>query len=290
MPETIVAGLTDGGLYGLLAVGIVLVYKGSRVLNFAQGEIGNFGLFIAWWVITRLEFPWLLGALAAIFVCGLLGFLFDRIVVQTMGDTSRISVTVATIGFLLLLLGAEFRIWGPSPQILQAPIGGLGPQIFGFFLSPTRMLALITVAIIGLGLGAFLRYTDFGLGVLAASQDRDAARLVGVPLKKVSSFTWVAAGVVSAIAALLVAPTITLFTAGLMTALFVRGLAAALLGGLTSLPGAFAGGLAVGVIEAVVPKALSGVEFPGIGAVAVMLVVVAVLLLRPQGIFGGARA
>jgi branched-chain amino acid transport system permease protein len=290
VPETIVAGLTDGGLYGLLAVGIVLVYKGSRVLNFAQGEIGNLGLFAAWWVISERGLPWAVGALAAVLICGGIGLLFDRLVIQAMGDTSRISLTVATIGLLLLLLGVEFVVWGPSPQILRPPIEGLGPEVFGFFLSPTRILAVGTVAAIGLGLGAFLRYTDFGLGVLAASQDRDAARLVGVPLKRVSSFTWIVAGVLSAVAALLVAPVITLFRAGLMTALFVRGLAAALLGGLTSLPGAFVGGLAIGVIESVVPRLLSGVDFPGIGAVAVMLVVVAVLLFRPEGIFGAARA
>lgn len=290
MLGTIVAGLANGGMYGLLAVGIVLVYKGSRVLNFAQGEIGNIGLFVAWAIITKLEMPWLVGALGAVALGAAIGFVFERLVVRNMGDASRISLTVATIGLLLLLLGAQFQFWGPSPQILRPPIEGVGPEVFGFFISPTRMLALATVAVIGIGLGAFLTYTDFGLGVLAASQDRDASRLVGIPLAKVSSFTWVVAGIASAVAALLVAPTIGLFHAGLMTALFVRGLASALLGGLTSLPGAFLGGIAIGLIEAVVPRALIRVSFPGIGFLAVMLVVVAVLLLRPQGILGKARA
>ena len=286
MPETIVAGLANGGLYGLLAVGIVLVYKGSRVLNFAQGEIGNLGLFVAWWFITKVGAPWLVGAVAAIVVCALIGFLFERIVVRTMGDVSRLSVTVSTIGLLLLLLGFQLRMWGPSPQILRAPIGGLGPQVLGFFVSPSRMLALATVLLIGLGLAALLRYTDFGLGVLAASQDQDASRLVGVPLNKVSSFTWVAAGATSAVAALLIAPNIGIFHAGLMTALFVRGLAAALLGGLSSLPGAFVGGVSIGLIEAVVKRAFIQVPFPGVDVVAIMAVVVAVLLFRPQGLLG----
>lgn len=288
MGETIVIGLTNGGVYGLIALGIVLVYKGSRVLNFAQGELGGFALYIAWLLIEKAGFPWIAGAAIAMLMCAVLGGVFERVVVRPMMDAPRLGVTVATIALLLFFTGLELKLWGTSPQILRAPIEGSGPEIFGFFVSPTRMLALAAVVVVGVGLALFLRKTDFGLGVLAASQDASAVRLMGVPLARVSSFTWVAAGALSALAALLIEPTIGVISPGLMTRLFIPGLAAALLGGLTSLPGAFAGGLAIGVIESAVGYTFVDSTFPGIDTVAVMLVIIAVLVVRPQGILGKA--
>jgi branched-chain amino acid transport system permease protein len=290
MGDTIIIGLANGGIYGLLALGIVLVYKGSRVLNFAQGEMGNMALYIAWAVVDRGHQPWIVGALAAIISMGILGGVFERLVVRPMIDAPRLAVTVGTIALLLLITGVELKIWGTSPRILEGPIAGRGPEIFGFFVSPTRILALGALLATGLGLAVFLRRTDFGLGVLAASQDATATRLMGVPLARVSSFTWVAAGALGALAALLIEPSIGVFAPGVMTTLFIRGLAAALLGGLTSLPGAFAGGIAIGLIESIVGERFVESSFPGITSVAFMLVIIGVLLLRPQGILGKARA
>jgi len=286
--EALISGLANGGIYALLAVGIVLVYKGSRVLNFAQGEMGTFGLFIAFWLIEERGLPWGVGAFGAIAVVALIGLLFERIVVRNMGEASRLTVAVATIGLLLLLLALELKIFGPSPRILRPPIEGLGLHIAGFYVSPTQMLALLTALGLGVALAAFLKRTDFGLGVLAASQDPAATRLVGVRVGRVSAFTWALAGAVSAVAGLLIQPTIGVFAAGFMTGLFVRGLAAALLGGLTSLPGAFIGGVAVGVIEALIGQRYVQSTFPGIQSVAVMVVIVVVLLIRPRGLFGRA--
>ncbi len=290
MGQTIISGLANGGVYALLAVGIVLVYKGSRVLNFAQGEMGTFGLFVAFWLIEQQNLPWLAGAIGAIAVVALIGFLFERIVVRNMGEAPRVTVAVATIGLLLLLFALELKIFGPSPRILRPPFSGLGIQIAGFYVSPTQILALLTAIGLGVSLAALLKKTDFGLGILAASQDPSATRLVGIRLGRVSAFTWALAGAVSAIAALLIEPTVGIFAAGFMTGLFVRGLAAALLGGLTSLPGAFIGGVAVGVIEAVVGQRFVQSTFPGIQSVAVMVVIVLVLLIRPRGLLGKATA
>ena len=286
MLQTLVAGLATGGIYGLLAVGIVLVYRGSRVLNFAQGELGTFALFIAWELSTERAYPWLIGAIAAVAVVGLVGFGFERLIVSRMKDATRLSVAVATAGLLLLLLAVELKIWGGSPKIVEAPIAGLGPKLAGFFVSPTTILALLATIAIGAGLAAFLRRTDFGLGVLAAAQDATAVRLVGVPLSRVSAFTWTTAAVIAAIAALLVEPTIGSFSPGFMTLLFVRALAAALLGGLDSLPGAFLGGAVIGVVEATVGDVFVASSIPGLQTLSVFAIILAVLLVRPAGLLG----
>jgi branched-chain amino acid transport system permease protein len=184
----------------------------------------------------------------------------------------------------------EAYLNGPTPRYLPVPIGGLGPQIAGVYVSWTQLLTFAVIAVIAAGLTLFLRYTDFGLGVMAASEDATAARLVGVPLSRVSMFTWGAAAVLSALAALLIEPTITLIAPnGIGIRLFIGGLAAALLGGMTSLVGAFVGGLVVGVLTAEAAY-LAPQGFNGAFTVVLFVIVMAVLLLRPQGLLGKAAA
>jgi branched-chain amino acid transport system permease protein len=286
MGPTIVAGIVSGGIYGLIAVGIVLVYKGSRVLNFAQGELGTFSLFVTWWLIERRQLPWSVAALAGVASSVVLALVFERLVVRRMVDASRLSVAVATVGMFLFLIASEAFIFSQAIVILGPPIEGLGPQIFGFYVGPTALMSLAAVVGIAVGLAVFLRRTDFGLGVLAASQDPTMVRLVGVRLSRVSAFTWGIAGAVGAVAALLIEPTVGVFAPGFMTQFFVRGLAAALLGGLVSLPGAFVGGLGVGLVEALAGKAFLGSQIPGLRTMTVLLLIVAVLLVRPAGLLG----
>ncbi|MCA1838705.1 MAG: branched-chain amino acid ABC transporter permease [Actinomycetota bacterium] len=287
MGRTIVSGIANGGIYGLLAVGLVLIYRGSRVLNFAQGELGTFGLFVASFAVKELHLPWIAAAAVALVVVGAIGYTFDALVVRRMADASRLSVAVATIGLLFLLLSVELKVFGVSPRILPVPVRGLGPRLFGFYVSPTYLLSLLVALALGFALTAFLRRTDFGLGVLAAAQDPTAVRLVGVPLRRVGSFTWVSASMIAVIAALLIEPNIGSFVPGFMTLLFIYGLAAALIGGLRSLPGAFIGGIAVGLTQAIVGEIFSGSSFPHPELLALFMIVIAVLVFRPQGLLGG---
>ena len=286
MGSTLVAGAVNGAIYGLIALGIVLVYKGTRVLNFAQGEIGTFALFVTWWFVTKQHWPWAAGALMGVATAVVIGLLFERLVVRRMVEASRLSVAVATIGLFLFLIAASAFAFSEALVVLPPPLKGLGPRVLGFYVSPTALLGLASVAVLGLGLTAFLRRTDFGLGVLAAAQDPTMVRLVGVRLSRVSAFTWGIAGALGAIAALLIEPIVGAFGPGFMTQFILRGLAAALLGGLASLPGAFVGGIALGVTEALVVKGFFSSTFPGVSSVAVFVIIVVVLLFRPSGLLG----
>ncbi|HVL81605.1 MAG TPA: branched-chain amino acid ABC transporter permease [Actinomycetota bacterium] len=286
MGETLVIGIVNGAVYGLIALGIVLVYKGSRVLNFGQGELGTFGLFVTWWLVVKQGMPWGVGALAGVAAAVAVALAFERLVVRRMGDAPRLSVAVATVGLFLFLLAAEAVVWREPQVVLRPPFSGLGPKILGYFVSPTQILALVAVAGIGLALAAFLRATDFGLGVLAAAQDPTMVRLVGVPLSRVSAFTWGLAGALGAMAAILIGPIFGAFAPGFMTRIFIWGLAAALLGGLTSLPGAFVGGIAVGIFDSAVQRVFLTGSVPGVPSIALLLVILAVLLFRPSGLLG----
>jgi branched-chain amino acid transport system permease protein len=288
--EAFVIGLVQGGTYALIALGIVLAYRGSRVVNFAQAEVGTASLFVAWIVTGHWHAPYWVGALAAVASALVIGLLFERLVVRRLDGAPRLTLAVGTIGLLGLLIALEVYLNGPTPRYLPPPIKGIGVQIAGFYVSPTQFLSFGVIAVIGAALILFLRYTDFGLAVGAASQDATAARLVGLPTSRISMFTWGAAAVLSAVAALLIEPTVTLIAPnGLGLQLFICGLGAALLGGLTSLSGAFVGGLLVGVLTSEVSFLVPG-SVPGAFTVVLFGVVVAVLLVRPQGLMGRVAA
>lgn len=284
MASALVSGVVVGGIYGLLALGIVLVYKGARVLNFAEAELGTFALYVTWWGVVEQGWPWpVAGALGLVAVAAI-SFGFERLVVARMVEASRLAVAVATLGLMLLLLAVELKVWGSGPKFLAAPFTGQGWRIAGVFVSPVQVLALIAAAVIGFGLTAFLRRTDFGLGVLAAAQDPVAVRLMGVPFAKLSAFTWVAAGLLGGVAALLIEPSIGAFAPGFMLPLFVPALAAALIGGLDSLSGAFIGGIALGLVDQLVRWRFVTSTVPGIAALTVFALILLILLFRPQGL------
>jgi branched-chain amino acid transport system permease protein len=289
--QVLILSLISGGIYGLFAVGIVLVYRGTGALNFAQGELGTLGLYAAWFVQTRMGMPWIAGAIAAVVVATSVGVLFEVAVIRTMVEASRVTVAVATVGLLLFLIAIELKfLGGSSPRPIEPPIRARGIGLFGIFVSPTQILALVLAAAIGLALTLLLRRTDFGLGVLAAAQDPVAVRLVGVPLRTVSSFVWGAGAAVSALGALFIAPTIGFVTPGYATILFLSGLAAAVVGGLTSLPGAFFGGIVVGLVETTAGRVFTGPSVPDVRFLAVFVVILAVLLFRPAGILRSGAA
>jgi branched-chain amino acid transport system permease protein len=289
--QTVVFGLIAGGIYGLLALGVVLVYRGSKVLNLSHGEIGTFALYIASVLIVDWKLPYLLGAGIAIAAAVALGVGFERGVVQFMRDGDPLAVAVATIGLLTLLVSSELFIFGGSPRNVPPAISGGGITLAGVVISPNRILGLVACAVVALGLATMLKRTDFGLGVLAAAQDARATRLVGIPLSRISMFVWGSSAGLAATAALLIEPDLGAFSAGFMSRLFVFALAAALVGGLTSLPGAFIGGLVVGVFEATVKQmTLTVTAVPGLATVAVFGLILVVLLVRPQGLLGSRAA
>nr|MDP9101360.1 branched-chain amino acid ABC transporter permease [Actinomycetota bacterium] len=159
-------------------------------------------------------------------------------------------------------------------------------DVIGVLVSPTQIFSLILVALVAGGLAAFFRFTDFGLTVVAASQDQEAVRFLGIPLARASMFTWGLAAVLSAVAALLIEPSIGIISPSAYGGLFIRALSAALIGGLSSMRGAFIGGVTVGVGEAIIRHLAVGSSLTGLPELCIFGAVVATLVFRPQGLFG----
>jgi branched-subunit amino acid ABC-type transport system permease component len=292
MGQVLVLGLISGGIYALFAIGVVMVHRGTGVLTFANGEVGTAGLFVATllidgWTVplpfvdnpTLPALPWFVGALVAVVFAAGLACLFELLVVRRMGVSDPVAVAVATVGLALFLLASEFQLFGESPKSLDAPVEG-HISLFGVLVTPMQIAGLVLAIALGFGLQALLRRTDFGLGILAAAQDPAAVRLVGVPLSRISLTIWGAGAALAAVASLLVEPTVGFFGPGYASELYVVGLAAAVVGGLNSLPGAVVGGCILGIAESAATRWLGDLGLSGLRYVVVLVVLLVVMLGR----------
>jgi branched-chain amino acid transport system permease protein len=280
--QVLALGLIAAGIYAMFAVGIVLVYRGTKVLNFAGGEVGTAALYVAAFFVTDSGAPWFVGALLAIAFAALLGAAFEFLLVRRSVDADPVVIAILTVGLALTLLAIELRAYGASPKLLDAPVTG-GLNISGVIMSPTQIAAIVIAAALGFGLQAVLRRTDFGLGILAAADDPAAARLVGVPVAKVRMALWAGSFGLAALAALLVQPTVGIITPGYASTLYLGGLAAAVIGRLTSLPGAVGGALAIGLTEAAAIRYLKDYDIPGLNYLVVLVLLLVALLGRAYG-------
>jgi ABC-type branched-subunit amino acid transport system permease subunit len=251
----VVLGLVVGLSYALLAIGLILIYRSTRVINLAHGEIGAFAAAIVAILVNENGWPYWVAALVALVVAGVLGAAVELLVIRRLFRAPRLIVLVATMGLAqLFLVGTYFlngridnRLVGfPAPFSTTLTLGSL-------VLQPGELTLLVAVPIVAAALAAFFRLTGFGVAVRAAAENADSARLVGIPTKRISTFVWMTAGLLSAGTALMLAPGRGLtVTESLGPDLLMRALAAAVLARLTSLPRAVVAGIVIGVIEKVV--------------------------------------
>jgi branched-chain amino acid transport system permease protein len=279
--QSIVAGAGTGAIYAVFAVGLVLVFRTTGALNFAQAEIGTFGAFVAWWIVVEQDGPWLVGAAAGLLASVALGLALERMIFRPLMTAPRSTLVVATVTVALGIGAAELKLFGASPALLPAPIGGSGITVANVNLAPTRLLAIGAAIVLSAAAWAFFRATTFGIALLGMAQNPVAIRLAGIRLKHLSAFTWGASAALGAVAAILTAPTLGAFSAFFLGRVLVFGFAAAVIGGgLTSFPGAIAGGIALGVWEGVITDQFPST--PGLVDATVFVLLAAVLLDRAR--------
>lgn len=297
LAQPAVFGIVNGAAFGLVAIGLVLIYKSSRVFNFAAGEFATLGAFGTYVGIKTLNLPYLLAAVFGLAAGTAAGLLTERLVVRPLSNRPKVTVLVATAAIATILIPLELMIGGVKtfparPAFTDGvSVGGtkliskLGPTVFGVHVSPQLMLIMVALIVIGLVLAWFFGRTDLGLATLATSQEPTAGRLVGIRLNRISMLTWGAAGFLGGLAGVLLTPVTAQFSAGYgTTGVLISAFTAAVLGGMTSVPGAFVGGILVGLVETYAQFDLTKVT--GASSVAVLVVLVAVLLVRPTGILG----
>lgn len=282
MKLVIVNGLIVGCIYGIFALGLTLVYKGSRVVNFAQGDFGMIGAYVLFELYAKHHLPVGVGVAAALATAVALGVVTELLVIRHLAERPPVVAFVATLGvggFLQLLAQDLFN---PGLQYFPPLVRGAGVRVAGLFISPSQILIVAVVVVVTIATFVVYRRTSVGLEVRAVAQNPSGATLLGVNARAVSTVTWGVGGLLSGLAAILIAPLVT-FQLFFMFFLLARALAAALLGGLTSLAGALIAGLVLGVAEAAITRytqIAGGVE------IGVFVLVLALLVARPRGLFG----
>jgi branched-chain amino acid transport system permease protein len=282
--QALIIGLISGASYGLVALGLVLVYKSSGVFNFAQGEFGTVAVYVLWLATTN-DVPYLAAIVLALAVAGTFGFLTERVVIRPLAASPRVTVLVASAATALVAVAVE--LW-----VGQARIRPVDPalarqdrvEILDVFISDQRLLIFVAIAVIAVALAWFFSRTNLGLAILAASQEPTATNLVGISVTRVSALVWTIAAVLGGVAGVLTGP-LAGFGPGFLTiGSLVAAFTAAVIGGFTSLPGAFLGGVIVGVVQSVATSASIFQEIPGPQTASLFALLVVILLVRPQGL------
>jgi branched-chain amino acid transport system permease protein len=280
--QYVIGGLAIGSLYALVALGIVLLYRTSRVLNFAHGDLATFGAFVVFTLLTAARWPFGAAALGGLAAAAGVGAAFFFFIIRPAKESTLLGKIVITLGLALVLQGAAARLWGTDPKTLPFPLSDVKVYRIG-----EVVMSQISVGSFGVGLllmaGLYLlvQHSRVGLAMRAVSQNAVASQVLGIPVRQILVLSWGLASGLGAAAGILLAP-VTLLDPYMMLDPFLKGFAAAVLGGIDSMPGAALGGILLGVAEVLFAGYVS-VKFKTTLA---FLIIIAVLVIRPEGLLG----
>ncbi|MDP2419406.1 MAG: branched-chain amino acid ABC transporter permease [Hydrogenophaga sp.] len=280
--QLLISGVAQGCIYGLIALGFVLIYKATETVSFAQGDLMMVGAFGGLAAMTVLGFPFWISVPAAIAGMGIFGVLLERVVIRPILGQPAFSIVMLTIGVGYVLRGVITMIpdIGTDTHTLPVPYAGEVLRMGTLVVSAEQVVVIGATAVLCAGLFAMFRYTKLGIAMQASSQNQLAAYYMGIPVKRLNGLVWGLAAAVAAIAGLLLAP-ITFVHAN-MGFIGLKAFPAAVVGGFGSLPGAIVGGLIIGIVEA-----LAGFYMAeGFKDIAPYIVVLIMLVLKPNGLFG----
>ena len=280
--QVIISGIAQGCIYGLIALGFVLIYKATETVSFAQGELMMLGAFAGLGGLTLLGMPFWLAVPAAIAAMAAFGVLVERAVIRPILGQPAFSIVMLTIGIGYVARGVITMIpnIGTETHTFAVPYKDQTWKLGALVLNVEQMVVIAATAVLSAVLYAMFKYSRVGVAMQASSQNQLAAYYMGIPVKRLNGLVWGLAAAVAAIAGLLLAP-ITFVHAN-MGFIGLKAFPAAVVGGFGSLPGAIVGGLIIGVVES-----LSGFFLPeGFKDIAAYVVVLIMLMVMPNGLFG----
>ena len=282
--QSLISGIVVGSIYALIALGFVLIYKSTAVINFAQGELLMFGAYLCLALVVVLKIPFWLAFVATLIAAALFGFLLERLFLRPMIGEPAISIIMLTIGLASLLKGIIHVIWG-SETLVYPAIFPAEPLRFGAIVVSQVYLYSVFFAVLCLVLfNLFFRHSSSGIAMRAVANDQQAAQSMGISIKKIFAIAWAIAAVVASVGGILIGN-----INGVNSSLSAFGLKvfpAVILGGLDSIPGAILGGFIIGLLEALSGMYLDPVFEGGSKEVVPFIVLVVVLMIKPYGLFG----
>jgi branched-chain amino acid transport system permease protein len=277
--QLIVNGAASGCIYGLIALGFVLIYKATEMVNFAQGDIMMLGGFIAYSLIANFHLPYWAGGLLAILITAAFGYALDALVLRRVIGQPQFAVVMLTLGLGFIFRAAAGITWGYDSVGFNTPFTNKTANIGGLVLGQDNLSIIVgTVLLCGI-LYLFFSRTRIGVAMQAASQNQLAAYYMGIPVRTIFSLIWAISAGVACLAGILLSP-VSMIDVN-MGFLGIKAFAAAVIGGFGSIPGSLFGGVIVGIVEQ-----FAGYDLPaGFQEVTSNVVLLLMLFIRPQGLF-----
>lgn len=280
----LINGISLGSIYAIIALGYTMVYGIARMLNFAHGDVIMVGGFVIFTFVSTLGLPPMLGVLAAVVLCTLLGVTIERIAYKPLREASSLAVLITAIGVSYLLQNVALLIFGSNARQFTNVVSLSGIKLADgqLQISGVTIVTVLSCIIIMVGLTTFINKTKIGQAMLAVSEDKGAATLMGIDVNRTISVTFAIGSALAAIAGALLCstyPSLTPYTGSMPG---IKAFVAAVFGGIGSIPGAFIGGILLGVIENLSKAYISSQLSDAI----VFSVLIVVLLVRPTGILG----
>ena len=282
--QQLVNGLSLGSIYALIALGYTMVYGIIKLINFAHGDIYMLGAYCAFLITTYCGLGFIPALLISMIFCGVVGVLFERIAYKPLRHATRITALITAIGVSILLQNIAQLIFTSQPKMFRNPIKLGSVKMFGANIEGSTILMIVLGIIIVVALSIFIRKTKTGRAMLAVSEDKDAAKLMGINVNTTITITFAIGSALAALASLLMfnAYPSLIPTSGSMPG--IKAFVAAVFGGIGSIPGAMVGGIVLGIIEV-----LSGAYIPNgtkLANAIVFVVLIVVLIFKPTGLFG----
>ncbi|MGB9615323.1 MAG: branched-chain amino acid ABC transporter permease [Fervidobacterium sp.] len=285
MVNQIVLGLSTGAMYSLVAIGLVMMYKVSGVMNFAYGNMGMFVTYVIWWFTSTLGLNVYVSIVIGIILAALMGLFVERYSLRPIRHLSHGSMLIVTFGLLMILEGLAVQIWGTEYKAFPELVTGTPYVIkgdFGIVVFRRQDLLVFSILImISFAIMLFTKFTKFGIAVRAVSEDEEVAGFMGINVGKILGFSWAFGVSMAALAGVIAAPKVFV-SPTMLTYHQIQGFTAAVLGGFETFTGAVFGGLILGVIEKIVGNYIS----EGFKATVSLAIIIIVLVFFPRGLFG----
>ena len=279
--QLLFSGLAVGAVYSLVALGFVLIIRATNVVNFAQGDFAMIGAFAMVTMLSALQLPYWLGFILALAVMTVFGVIFNYGVYYPLRNRSFLPVIISTLGASIFLQNTVLGIFGPQPRSLEKVFKTSGFEVAGVFLD-SQYLVILAVTLVAVGFQYFFfEHTLLGKKLQATSQDKDMARLVGIPVAWMIAITFIYSATLGGLAGILIGP-VLFVSIGMGSIIALKAFSATVIGGFGDVKGAIVGGLLLGVVESF---GAAYISVPYKDAFAFLLLLV-FLLIRPQGIFG----
>jgi branched-chain amino acid transport system permease protein len=282
--QLILSGVIVGSVYGLIALGFVLIYKATDVVNFAQGELMMIGAYFCYYLIITYHVPFIPAFLMTLLFSALLGILIEFLILRPMIGKHVFSVIMVTVGLATLLRSLVGLFWGHDTYRFPAPFSDKAIHVLGLSILPVELATALAALVMFILFYLFFKYSKLGLAMRATAFDQKSAFLMGISVRKIFSLSWVLASVVASIGGIFLASVSSLQTN--MSIIGLKVFPAVVLGGIDSVAGAILGGLIVGLTENLAGGYLSKVFGSGVKELSAFFILLLILMIRPYGLFG----